>query len=46
MLRAMHSDLEQIRTRRGDAGFRNRKLRVLVATDVVSRGIDIDDIDW
>jgi len=41
----MHSDLEQTERESVMLGFRNRKLRVLVATDVVSRGIDIDDID-
>ena len=41
----MHSDLEQSEREQVMLNFRNRKLRVLVATDVVSRGIDIDDID-
>ncbi|HQW05135.1 MAG: DEAD/DEAH box helicase [Flavobacteriales bacterium] len=41
----MHSDLEQTERESVMLDFRNRKLRVLVATDVVSRGIDIDDID-
>lgn len=43
--RAMHSDLEQTEREEVMLSFRNRKLRILVATDVVSRGIDIDDID-
>jgi superfamily II DNA/RNA helicase len=43
--RAMHSDLEQAEREEVMLAFRNRKLRILVATDVVSRGIDIDDID-
>lgn len=43
--RAMHSDLDQSEREEVMLAFRNRKLRVLVATDVVSRGIDIDDID-
>ena len=43
--RAMHSDLEQSEREEVMLAFRNRKLRILVATDVVSRGIDIDDID-
>ncbi len=43
--RGMHSDLEQSEREEVMLAFRNRKLRVLVATDVVSRGIDIDDID-
>ena len=42
---AMHSDLDQTEREEVMLAFRNRKLRILVATDVVSRGIDIDDID-
>jgi ATP-dependent RNA helicase RhlE len=41
----MHSDLEQSEREEVMLSFRNKRLRVLVATDVVSRGIDIDDID-
>ncbi|MFZ1616294.1 MAG: DEAD/DEAH box helicase [Flavobacteriales bacterium] len=41
----MHSDLEQGEREQVMLDFRNRKLRILVATNVVSRGIDIDDID-
>lgn len=41
----MHSDLDQSEREAVMLAFRNRKLRILVATDVVSRGIDIDDID-
>ncbi len=43
--RGMHSDLEQAEREEVMLKFRNKRLRVLVATDVVSRGIDIDDID-
>ena len=39
------SDLEQADRERVMNDFRNRKVNVLVATDVVSRGIDIDGID-
>ena len=42
---AMHSDLEQNEREDVMLRFRNRRLRILVATNVVSRGIDIDDID-
>ncbi|MBL8012083.1 MAG: DEAD/DEAH box helicase [Flavobacteriales bacterium] len=42
---AMHSDLEQSEREEVLLRFRNRRLRILVATNVVSRGIDIDDID-
>jgi superfamily II DNA/RNA helicase len=41
----MHSDLDQSEREQVMLDFRNRKLRLLVATNVVSRGIDIDDID-
>ncbi|MCB0769456.1 MAG: DEAD/DEAH box helicase [Flavobacteriales bacterium] len=43
--RGMHSDLDQSEREEVMLAFRNRRLRILVATDVVSRGIDIDDID-
>ncbi|WP_306644096.1 DEAD/DEAH box helicase [Sanyastnella coralliicola] len=39
------SDLEQKQREQVLLDFRNRKLTVLVATNVVSRGIDIDDIE-
>jgi superfamily II DNA/RNA helicase len=42
--RYMSSDLEQDQRQEVMNGFANRKVRVLVATDVVSRGIDIDNI--
>jgi superfamily II DNA/RNA helicase len=42
--RCIHSDLEQKEREEVLRAFRSRKLPVLVATDVLSRGIDIDDI--
>ena len=42
--RAMHSDLEQKERDEVMSDFRNNKVDVLVATDIVSRGIDVDDI--
>ncbi len=41
---AMHSDLEQKEREEVMLNFRNGKVGVLVATDIVSRGIDVDDI--
>jgi len=42
--RAMHSDLEQNERDQVMLDFRNGKVGVLVATDVVSRGIDVTDV--
>ncbi len=42
--RAMHSDLEQSERDQVMLDFRNGKIGVLVATDVVSRGIDVTDV--
>lgn len=42
--RAMHSDLEQKDRDEVMLDFRNGKVDVLVATDIVARGIDVDDI--
>ena len=41
---AMHSDLEQNERDQVMLDFRNGKIDVLVATDVVSRGIDVTDV--
>ena len=41
---AMHSDLEQHERDQVMLDFRNGKIDVLVATDVVSRGIDVTDV--
>ena len=41
---AMHSDLDQREREEIMLGFKNRRIRILIATDIVSRGIDIDDI--
>lgn len=41
----IHSDLEQADRERVLLDFRNRKISILVATNILSRGIDIEDID-
>lgn len=41
---AMHSDLEQAQREDVMKEFKNGRIDILVATDIVSRGIDIDDI--
>lgn len=42
---ALHGDLEQRDRDKVLARFRNHSLRVLVATDVVARGIDVEQLD-
>jgi superfamily II DNA/RNA helicase len=42
----IHSDLENAERTQTLLNFKNNKIQVLVATDVVSRGIDIDDIEF
>lgn len=41
---AMHSDLEQDQREAVMLDFKNNKINILVATDIVARGIDIEDI--
>lgn len=42
---AIHSDLEQKQREEVLRQFRNHSFQLLVATDIISRGIDIEDID-
>ena len=42
---AIHSDLEQAEREEVMRNFRNRKVQILVATDIIARGIDVDGID-
>jgi len=41
----IQSDLDQEKREQVLLDFRSRKLKILVATDILSRGIDIEDID-
>lgn len=41
----IHSDLEQETREKVMMDFRSRNLNILVATDIISRGIDVEDID-
>ncbi len=41
----IHSDLDQEKREQVLIDFKNKKLKILVATDILSRGIDIEDID-
>jgi superfamily II DNA/RNA helicase len=41
----IHSDLEQNEREQVLLDFKSRRLKILVATDILSRGIDIEDID-
>ncbi len=41
----IQSDLEQDQREQVLLDFRSKKLKILVATDILSRGIDIEDID-
>ena len=40
----MHSDLEQVEREKVMLDFKSGRIDILVATDIVARGIDIDDI--
>lgn len=42
---AIHGDIQQRAREKTLQKFRDGKLRVLVATDVAARGLDIDDVD-
>jgi len=41
----IHSDLEQSEREAVMLDFRNRKIKILVATDIIARGIDVEGID-
>lgn len=40
----MHSDLDQLKREEVMLNYKNGKVKILVATDIVARGIDIEDI--
>jgi superfamily II DNA/RNA helicase len=41
----IHSDLDQAVREETLLRFKNKTINILVATDILSRGIDIEDID-
>lgn len=43
-IKAFHSDLEQVEREEIMREFKAKKLRVLIGTDILSRGIDVDGI--
>jgi superfamily II DNA/RNA helicase len=44
-IQIMHGDISQIKREHTLKGFREGRFNVLVATDVISRGLDIKNID-
>lgn len=44
--RALHGDMLQDERDRTLQGYRDNKFKILVATDVAARGLDINDIDY
>lgn len=42
----LHADRSQNQRQRALSAFAEGKVEVLVATDVLSRGIDVQDVDW
>jgi ATP-dependent RNA helicase RhlE len=42
---AFHSDLEQVEREEIMRGFKAKQINILIGTDVLSRGIDVDGID-
>ncbi len=42
---AFHSDLEQVEREKIMSAFKNRKVKILVGTDIISRGIDVVGIE-
>lgn len=41
----IHSDLDQTKREEALLQFKNHKIKILIATDILSRGIDIEDIN-
>jgi len=44
-IEAFHSDLEQVEREKIMSSFKNRSLKILVGTDIISRGIDVVGIE-
>jgi superfamily II DNA/RNA helicase len=44
-IEAFHSDLEQVEREKIMSAFKNRKVKILVGTDIISRGIDVVGIE-
>jgi superfamily II DNA/RNA helicase len=44
-MEAFHSDLEQVEREKIMSAFKNRKVKILVGTDIISRGIDVVGIE-
>ena len=44
-VREMHSDLDQITREEVMRDFKSGAVKLIVATNIISRGIDVDDID-
>ena len=41
----IHGDIRQVQREKTMQSYRDGKLQILIATDVASRGIDVDDVD-